>query len=132
MPKRGPRCKLGYHPVFNLILWVLYTGMQWKCLPVPQDSHGQPAIHYMTVYKVFARWSDDGSLEHAFIASVQHLSDHHQLDLSILHGDGTNTVAKKSGGWHRLFRPQTPERGESGADHSIARTAPRLGSLRDF
>jgi transposase len=97
MPKRGPRCKLGYHRVFNLILWVLYTGMQWKCLPVPQDSHGKPAIHYTTVYKVFARWSDDGSLEHAFIASVQHLSDHHQLDLSILHGDGTNTVAKKGG-----------------------------------
>jgi transposase len=34
MPKRGPKCKLGYHRVFNLILWVLYTGMQWKCLPV--------------------------------------------------------------------------------------------------
>jgi transposase len=97
MPKRGPKCKLGYHRVFNLILWVLYTGMQWKCLPVPQDTHGKPAIHYTTVYKVFARWSDDGSLEHAFIASVRHLSDHNQLDLSILHGDGTNTVAKKGG-----------------------------------
>ena len=35
MPKRGPKCKLGYYRVFNLILWVLYTGMQWKCLPVP-------------------------------------------------------------------------------------------------
>ena len=97
MPKRGPKCKLGYHRVFNLILSVLYTGMQWKCLPVPQDTHGKPAIHYTTVYKVFARWSDDGSLEHAFIASVRHLLDHHQLDLSILHGDGTNTVAKKGG-----------------------------------
>ena len=36
MPKRGPKCKLGYHRVFNLILWVLYTGMQWKCLPIPK------------------------------------------------------------------------------------------------
>ena len=97
MPKRGPKCKLGYHCVFNLILRVLYTGMQWKCLPVPTDAHGKPAIHYTTVYKVFARWSDDGSLENAFIASVQHLADHHQLDLSVLHGDGTNTVAKKGG-----------------------------------
>ena len=44
-----------------------------------------------------ARWSDDGSLEGAFIASVKHLADHHQLDLSVLHGDGTNTVAKKGG-----------------------------------
>jgi hypothetical protein len=26
MPKRGPKCKLGYYRVFNLILWVLYTG----------------------------------------------------------------------------------------------------------
>src|SRR5713226_10299930 len=97
MPKRGPKCKLGYHCLFNLILWVLYTGMQWKCLPVPKDTDGKPAIHYTTVYKVFARWSDDGSLAQAFIASVRHLADHHHLDLRILHGDGTNTVAKKGG-----------------------------------
>ena len=96
MPKRGPRCKLGYHRVFNLILWVLYTGMQWKCLPVPTDHDGKAAIHYTTVYKVFARWSDDGSLEQAFIASVAHLADHNHLDLRVLHGDGTNTVAKKA------------------------------------
>ena len=31
MPKRGPKCKLGYHRVFNLILWVLYTEMQGRC-----------------------------------------------------------------------------------------------------
>src|SRR5688572_21754394 len=97
MPRRGPRCKLGYHRVFNLILWVLYTGMQGKCLPIPQTPDGTHAIHYTTVYKVFARWSDDGSLEQAFIASVAHLWAHNQLDLSILHGDGTNTVAKKGG-----------------------------------
>jgi transposase len=97
MPRRGPRCKLGSHRVFNLILWVLYTGMQWKCLPVPKDAHGNAAIHYTTVYKVFARGSDDGSLEDAFIASVGHLSDHNPLELSVLHGDGTNTVAKQGG-----------------------------------
>ena len=97
MPKRGPKCKLGYHRVFNLILWVLYTGMQWKCLPVPQDTNGKPAIHYTTVYKVFAKWADDGSLWQAFVASVQHLAEQDQLDLRILHGDGTNTVAKKGG-----------------------------------
>ena len=43
MPKRGPKCKLGYYRVFNLILWVLYTGMQWKSLPVPHDPEGKPA-----------------------------------------------------------------------------------------
>src|SRR6476661_10921637 len=95
MPKRGPKCKLGYHRVFNLILWVLYTGMQWKGLPVPTDAQGKPAIHYTTIYKVFARWADDGSLWQAFVASVRHLAVEQHLDLSVLHGDGTNTVAKK-------------------------------------
>ena len=95
MPKRGPQCKLGYHRLFNLILWVLYTGMQWKCLPVPHDAHGKPAIHYTTVYRAFAKWANDGALEQAFVASVGHLADAKKLDLSILHGDGTNTVAKK-------------------------------------
>ena len=62
MPRRGPKCKLGYHRVFHFILWVRYTGMQWKCLPIPHDAQGKPAIHYTTIYKVFAKWADDGSL----------------------------------------------------------------------
>jgi transposase len=95
MPKRGPKCKLGYHRLFNLILWVLYTGMQWKCLPIPKDAHGRPAIHYTSIYKVFAKWADDGSLWQAFFASVRHLAAEKHLDVSVLHGDGTNTVAKK-------------------------------------
>ena len=48
-----------------------------------------------SIYKVFAKWADDGSLWQAFIASVAHLAAEKQLDLSVLHGDGTNTVAKK-------------------------------------
>jgi transposase len=100
MPKRGPKCKLGYHRLFNLILWVLYTGMQWKCLPIPRDAHGKPAIHYTNVYRAFAKWADDGSLQQAFMASVAHLSEEKKLDLRVLHGDGTNTVAKKGAmGW---------------------------------
>jgi transposase len=95
MPKRGPTCKIGYHRLFNLILWVLYTGMPWKCLLMPKTVHGQPEIHYTNVYRAFAKWADDGSLQKAFIASVGHLSDEKKLDLRVLHGDGTNTVAKK-------------------------------------
>jgi transposase len=95
MPKRGPTCKIGYHRVFNLILWVLYTGMQWKCLPMLKDADGKPEIHYTNVYRAFAKWTDDGSLQQAFIASVGHLSAEKKLDLRVLHGDGTNTVAKK-------------------------------------
>ena len=97
MPKRGPKCKLGYYRVFNLIVWVLYTGMQWKSLPVPHDPEGKPAIHSTTVYKVFARWADDESLWQAFMASVRQLAAAKQLALRVLHGDGTNTVAKKGG-----------------------------------
>jgi hypothetical protein len=108
MPKRGPKCKLGYHRLFNLILWVLYTRMQWKCLPVPKDAHGKPAIHYTNVYRAFAKWTNDGSLQQAFIASVAHLSAEKKLDLRVLHGDGTNTVAKK--GAMGLATPATSTR----------------------
>src|SRR5205085_8327419 len=80
MPKRGPKCKLGYYRVFNLILRVLYTGMQWKCLPVPTDANGTPAIHSTTVSKVFATWADNGSLWQAFLASVRHLAAEKQLN----------------------------------------------------
>ena len=97
MPKRGPKCKLGSHRVCHLILWGLYTGMQWKCLPVPTDATGKPAMHDTTVYKVFARWADDGALWHAFVAHVGHLADAKPLALRILHGDGTNPVAQKGG-----------------------------------
>jgi len=95
MPKRGPKCKLGYHHVFNLILWVLYTGMQWKCLPIPHDAQGKPALHDTNIDKAFAKWADDGSLWQAFVASVRHLAVEKHLDTRVLHGDGTNTVAKK-------------------------------------
>jgi transposase len=100
MPKRGPQCKLGYHRLLNLILWVLYTGMPWKCWSIPKDGHGKPVIHSTTVYRAFATWADDGSLWQAFMASVRHLAAAQHLDTRVLHGDGTNTVAQKGGmGW---------------------------------
>src|SRR6266436_2006718 len=67
MPTRGPKGTLGYHRAFHLIVWVLYTGMQWKSLPIPQDAHGKPAIHSTTIDTVFAKWADDGSLWQAFV-----------------------------------------------------------------
>jgi transposase len=107
---------LVYYRVFNLILWVLYTGRQWKCLPVPKDPNGTLAIHDTTIYKVFATWADDGSLWQAVIASVRHLATEKQLDISMLHGDGTNTVAKK-GGWDWVLGVQTPEGREGHCHH---------------
>jgi hypothetical protein len=95
LPKRGPQCKIGYHKPFNYILKVLYTSMQWKELPIDKGPDGRADIHYTGVFKLFARWAENGSLEQAFIASVKHLDEDQRLDLSLLHGDGSNTVAKK-------------------------------------
>jgi transposase len=95
MPKRGPKCKVGYWLIFNLILKVLYTGMQWKMLDIPKDETGKRIIHYTQIYRYFAKWSDDGSLEKVFTASVELLMREKKLDLSVINGDGTNTIAKK-------------------------------------
>jgi hypothetical protein len=95
LPRRGPQGKIGYHKPFNSILTVLYTGMQWKELPIAKGSDGNAELHYTGVFKLFARWAEDGSLERAFMASVKHLDEAKKLDLSLLHGDGSNTVAKK-------------------------------------
>lgn len=90
LPKRGPKPKLALWQIFNDILHVLYTGCQWKSLK-------PTGIHYTSVFRWFRRWATDGSLKTAFIESVRRLHQHGQLDLSVLHGDGTNTIAKKGG-----------------------------------
>ena len=95
LPKRGPQCKIGYHKPFNSLLKVLYTGMQGQELPIDPGPEGKAELPYTGVFKLFARWAEDGSLERAFLASVKHLDEAQQLDLSLLHGDGSNTVAKK-------------------------------------
>ena len=119
MPKRGPRCQLGYHGVFTLIVWVLYTGRPGQCVPVPQDAQGHAAIHDTTVDPVFARGSDDGALEHALTARVRQLADQHQLDLSLLQGDGTNTVAQQGGDGSGSAgdKPQKGEKGSASIDN---------------
>jgi hypothetical protein len=63
-------------------------------IPIPEGEDGKPIIHYTQIYRNFARWSDDGSLERAFMAGVKYLWEHKRLDLTVLHGDGTNTVAR--------------------------------------
>ena len=43
----------------------------------------------------------NGSYHALFLASVITLNAQNKLDLSLLHGDGSNTIAKK-GAWYRL------------------------------
>ena len=89
-PKKGPQPKLSLYKIFNYILYVLHTGIQWHQLKTNRNE-----LHYINVYKWHNRWSKDGSYHALFEASVMHLKDTDQLDTSVLHGDGSNTVVKK-------------------------------------
>jgi hypothetical protein len=55
----------------------------------------QNEIYWTNVYKWHNRWSKDGSYENLFEHSIESLHENNKLDLSILHGDGSNTVVKK-------------------------------------
>lgn len=88
--RRGPKPKLSRYKIFNYILYVLHTGIQWDQLQTYKNE-----IHWSNVYKWHNRWSKDGSYDRLMVASIQHLDKAGKLDLSILHGDGSNTVAKK-------------------------------------
>lgn len=87
---RGPPTKISRYKIFNYILYVLHTGMQWRQLrPVRRETH------WSNVYRWHNKWSKDGSYQNLFETSVMKLFEKNKLDLSILHGDGSNTVAKK-------------------------------------
>lgn len=89
-PVKGPRPKISSYKTFNYILYVLHTGIQWKQLRTRNNE-----LHWSNIYKWHNRWSKNGSYHALFLASVITLSDRNKLDLSTLHGDGSNTVAKK-------------------------------------
>lgn len=88
--KRGPKPKISYYKIFNYILYVLHTGCQWKRMPIKRNE-----ISWNAVYKKYLNWCKRGSFENLLIESVINLNDYGKLDLSIVHGDGSNTVAKK-------------------------------------
>jgi hypothetical protein len=68
----------------------LHTGIQWDQLKTKRNE-----LHYTNVYKWHNRWSKDGSYQSLFEASIIQLQHTNQLDTSVLHGDGSNTVVKK-------------------------------------
>ena len=95
MPKRRPKWKPGYYRVFNLILRVLYTGMQWKCLPCRQT----PRANLPSTTRPSTKSSRSGRMMGRSGRRLWRVCGiwrpRKQLDTSVLHGDGTNTVAKK-------------------------------------
>lgn len=88
--RHGPPTKLSRYKIFNYILYVLHTGIQWKELRTNRNE-----IHWSNIYRWHNKWSKDGSYQNLFETSIMFLKDNNKLDLSIIHGDGSNTVAKK-------------------------------------
>ena len=86
----GPKSKISSYKTFNYILYVLHTGIQWKQLKTYKNE-----IQWSNVYKWHNRWSKDGTYQNIFDSSVECLNEAGKLDLSSLHGDGSNTVAKR-------------------------------------
>src|SRR6202051_3722866 len=95
--RRGPAPTLALHTPFNYVLQLLYTGCQWKALPIRSNAKGRPEIHYTRIYRALRRWQADGCIERIFAGSVQKLHQDERLDLTVIHGDGTTTAAKKGG-----------------------------------
>ncbi|MBV8885803.1 MAG: transposase [Chroococcidiopsidaceae cyanobacterium CP_BM_RX_35] len=94
---RGPQPKLSLHTIFNYILKLLYLGCQWKELPIEKNQDGRPEIHYTRIYGAFRRYEIHGCFDTIFVGSVTQLHQKQYLDISVIHGDGTTTVAKKGG-----------------------------------
>lgn len=89
-PKKGPKPKLSLYKIFNYILFVLHTGIQWQELKTNRNE-----LYWTNVYKWHNRWSKDGSYQALFTASVVNLLERDELDTDLLHGDGSNMVVKK-------------------------------------
>ncbi len=94
---RGPQPKLPWHKIFNYILKLLYLGCQWKELPIEKNKDGRPEIHYTRIYRAFRRFEAHGCFDAIFTGSVSLLHQKEYLDISVIHGDGTTTAAKKGG-----------------------------------
>jgi hypothetical protein len=89
-PMKGPKPKISFYKIFNYVLYVLHTGIQWNQLKTRKNE-----LHWSNVYRRHNQWSKDGSYQKLLSASIINLSDTDQLDTSIIHGDGSNTVVKK-------------------------------------
>jgi len=97
--RRGPKPCISAFKMFNYILYVLHSGCPWKLLQacIDKGKHGEAEIHYTNVYRQFQRWCCDGSLDKLFEKSVMNLKINDMLDVSVLHGDGSISMAKKGG-----------------------------------
>lgn len=96
--KRGYVSKTSLCGIFNLMLYRLHTGCQWKRLPDTADAgerecRGEPS--WQAVYDHWSQWSANGSLKRVWQQSL--LTVQPELDLSVLNLAGSHAIAKKGG-----------------------------------
>jgi transposase len=92
---RGFVSQIPLYKIFNYILYFLHTGCQWAQLPIDPDPEDatKKEMSYYAVYHHFRKWSKDGSLKRVWQHSILAIKE--LLDLSVLHLDGTHTMAKR-------------------------------------
>ncbi len=93
--KSGPPKKTSFFKLFNYILYLMHTGCQWHNIPISKTENGKGEIHYTNIFRSFKYWNQHGFFDRIFEASVSRLFKAKMLDLTVIHGDGTTTVAKK-------------------------------------
>lgn len=93
----GRPAKVPLHRVYNYIAKVLRTGMQWSELQdfISKTADGKAEIHYTAVWKRYNQWSIFRVFERSFQSILAASLAQEAIDLSVVNGDGTNTVAKK-------------------------------------
>lgn len=89
-PLTGPKPKVSMYKIFNYVLYVLSSGCQWRKVPIYRNE-----INWRNVHKWHNRWSKDGSYLNLLEGTVHTLKVGYKLRLEKIHGDATNTVAKK-------------------------------------
>jgi len=95
--KRGFESKIALYKIFNYVLKKLYTGCQWKEVPIEPDPDNseKKEISWHAVYYHYRKWSRDGSLEKVWQGSIMTIAA--DLNLSELNLDGSHAIAKKGG-----------------------------------
>ncbi|MHB8630066.1 MAG: transposase [Aggregatilineales bacterium] len=96
--KRGYVSKTPLVGIFNLILYRLHTGCQWDRLPVASDAQARERRtepSWQAVYDHWRQWSNEGSLEKVWQASIVNIK--RELNLSQMNLDGSHAIAKKGG-----------------------------------
>ena len=104
---RGFAPRVPLETVVQLILYRLKTGCQWRYLPM-KEYLGSQRYSWQSIYYYFNQWSKQGVWRKAWIAVLKAYKRF--LDMSVVHLDGSHTVAKKGGqavGYQRRKKAKT-------------------------